>query len=629
MAWQQLTDMDGGAGGWYNSETKQFSPGWTDPATGRVYPEQPTTGVSATSGGQVRPNGWTYQPATHGTMDSQGDEQPGYWWNQQGQKWAGDENTPPPVDSLTNLGRVQEGNLNGFLQQGSDGKYYISGKPEPITSYQVNGQTIPLDAYHVQSMLGSTATADAQSVASGKRSDMTALALFGGLAGAGALGLIPGTTSAFGAVAGGAGLAGSEFAYGGAQALPAVTSTLPEFAYGGAQTAATTAPSVANSVAPALTQSITPAVASAPVIAPTSTSTGIGGSGITAGQALSGAGAATTLAGGSGGGFTDAMGTGYATQAEADAANMSYGLSQSGDPIMQDGSNVDPSTIAKIAQATGMTEAAVKALGGAAIGALAGSVGANSKPAGTTTTTQDIPDWLKPYVVSNLDAAQAYMTAHPQDNSLLAPASAQLNKTIAGDYLNSNPANPFYTGAMNYQNTSADYLKPTASGAYLNKNPYIDAMYQQALNPVLANIDSRFTSAGRYGSGADQAALGTAADNLATSIYGQNYANERSNMLSAGTTLTSADQAAQASRLAAANGLGTNYNTARNVQVDAATNAPAFTTQAATAPFSAFNTMGNLTKLGIQSTTTPYFTNPTGGALSGALAGYGLSKAFG
>lgn len=191
-------------------------------------------------------------------------------------------------------------------------------------------------------------------------------------------------------------------------------------------------------------------------------------------------------------------------------------------------------------------------------GAIAGGIGASSEPAGTTTTVQDIPDWLKTYVTGNLDAAQKYMTEHPQDNSLLAPATAQLKSTIAGNYLNS--------------------------------NPYIDAMFSKARDAVGSGIDSRFTAAGRYGSGAHQGVLGTTFNNLATDIYGTNYANERAR------------------------------------QVAAAQIAPSFTTEAGSAPFSAFGSFGNLTKQGVSSTTSPYFNNPVGGALSGGLTGAMIAK---
>lgn len=219
-----------------------------------------------------------------------------------------------------------------------------------------------------------------------------------------------------------------------------------------------------------------------------------------------------------------------------------------------------PGALSRVMDGTA-TAADYLALGLPLAGAALGAVGANSKPAGTTTTVQDLPEWLKPYVQSNLNAAQASMTANPQNNSLLGPATDQLKSTIQGDYLNS--------------------------------NPYLDKTFQMAANPVVANINSQFSKAGRYGSGAQAATLGTTLDNLSTQIYGGNYATERGR------------------------------------QQAAAIAAPGFTTDTTTAQFAPFNAFGNLTKgLGVNSTTSPYFSNPVGGALSGALAGYGLSQAF-
>jgi hypothetical protein len=87
-----------------------------------------------------------------------------------------------------------------------------------------------------------------------------------------------------------------------------------------------------------------------------------------------------------------------------------------------------------------------------------------------------------------------------------------------------------------------EQLAQTASGYYLNSNPYIDKMYQTAAAPVTQNfqtaiapgLDYGFANSGRYGSGAQAAAQGNAQQNLgrtlgdlSTNIYGQNYARER------------------------------------------------------------------------------------------------------
>jgi len=91
-------------------------------------------------------------------------------------------------------------------------------------------------------------------------------------------------------------------------------------------------------------------------------------------------------------------------------------------------------------------------------------------------------------------------------------------------------------------------LQQTLQGDYLNSNPYLDAMYNQAAGQVGENyreavapsIGAQFDSAGRYGSGMYQnmmqnseQQLGNTLSGLASSIYGTNYTNERNNQMQA------------------------------------------------------------------------------------------------
>lgn len=198
------------------------------------------------------------------------------------------------------------------------------------------------------------------------------------------------------------------------------------------------------------------------------------------------------------------------------------------------------------------------ALLGAGIGGLLGGT-SGSKPAGTTTTVQDIPDWLKPYVTSNLN-----MAAGARD------------KLLAGSNV-TDAATP-------------EYLK-TVNGAYLDPstNPWLDATYKHAAGLVGAGVDSRFESAGRYGSGAHQGVLQEGFNNLATSLFGGNYQAERAR------------------------------------QSAAITGAPAFDTSAASAKLAPYTDYASLFP-NTRSTTTPYFTNPGAGILGGALAGGSIGK---
>lgn len=104
-----------------------------------------------------------------------------------------------------------------------------------------------------------------------------------------------------------------------------------------------------------------------------------------------------------------------------------------------------------------------------------------------------------------------------------------------------------------YQNTGQanalnQQMTGTLGGDYLNSNPYLDRMMDSASRGMTRafregtapSIGAQFDSAGRYGSGLYQNMQGTAQDELARglgetagNIYGQNYANERSNQMRA------------------------------------------------------------------------------------------------
>lgn len=192
---------------------------------------------------------------------------------------------------------------------------------------------------------------------------------------------------------------------------------------------------------------------------------------------------------------------------------------------------------------------------GAGLGALLGALGANQKPAGTTTSVQDIPDYLKPYQSMNLASGTANFANAGAGASLLPGAAAQLGKTINGDYLDPN-TNPAF-------------------------QPYVKDLMGQA--------------------GANFASLyGKSPDNLNNSAFQENYTRAITNA-----ALPLYNQA---------------YQTERGNQLNAAGTAPGFASNyagAALAPNLAFKNLYS----GAQSTTQPYFTNPMGGALSGALAG--------
>jgi hypothetical protein len=118
-----------------------------------------------------------------------------------------------------------------------------------------------------------------------------------------------------------------------------------------------------------------------------------------------------------------------------------------------------------------------------------------------------------------------------------------------GKYLNSNTANPGLqqiagnsmntdgwqaglsglASAANRDNPAFSGLLKTAGGAYLDPstNPWLKGTYDQAFGNVQGSVGSAMAGAGRFGSGAQAGALTSGATNLANTLYGQQYANER------------------------------------------------------------------------------------------------------
>lgn len=200
---------------------------------------------------------------------------------------------------------------------------------------------------------------------------------------------------------------------------------------------------------------------------------------------------------------------------------------------------------------------------GAGLGAASSLLGGGSKPAGTTTTVQDIPDWLKPYAAQGLGGLVDAYNSTPNG---VAPVTAAGNQ----------------------------YMQDVIGGDYLNSNPYLDAMFNKASGQVGAKVNSQFSSAGRYGSGAHTGVLGESIGNLATDIYGGNYARERQN------------------------------------QQQAAASSAAFGNSIISQPFlKGQNLLQGVNSIKGGTTSTPYFQNQAGDILSGALGGMALGKLYG
>ena len=155
-----------------------------------------------------------------------------------------------------------------------------------------------------------------------------------------------------------------------------------------------------------------------------------------------------------------------------------------------------------------------------------------------TSATSSPYSGQRPYLDESFaEARKLYETGGPQGFGQSTVAG--FGDTTQGAL--SNIQNTAMAGSPNI-GVGQNLLGQTLSGDFLNSNPYLDQMYNQAADNVTRNyqeavapgIGASADSRGRYGSGLyqnmmanSQRELGNSLGQLATNVYGQNYANER------------------------------------------------------------------------------------------------------
>lgn len=341
--------------------------------------------------------------------------------------------------------------------------------------------------------------------------------------------------------------------------------------------------------------------------------------------------------------------------------------------------------VSSLAKALGVSDAAALKMIGAGGGALLGSMG-GQKQAGTTTTVNDIPDWLKPYATNLLNKGQDTVTANSVNPSTFAGSDAAMQNIMGGGSIQAPTFNPY--GGSTTPQTSNSYLgsttAPTSNGyigqtvtpgtnQYLGQNnPFFEGVLNKSLNDTQGRVNNQFRNSAfggsanqellarnlgdqsnsmRYGEYNTQMQLSEAdiarklqsqqADMARNSSLAQNQgqfnANLSQNDLARNANLT--QNQGQFNSNLSANDLTRNanlYNTdaARNQNAyqfgqgqaaNAAANMPQYTANKTNAAFAPLTAQKGLFTSGSQ-TTSPYFTNPTGGALYGGLLG---SQLFG
>jgi hypothetical protein len=149
-----------------------------------------------------------------------------------------------------------------------------------------------------------------------------------------------------------------------------------------------------------------------------------------------------------------------------------------------------------------------------------------SSPSSIVSTQSSEPsEFIKPYLQQAMDYNQdlfessmpsyfpnaTYVGYSPETQTALNLATA---RATAGNPL-LNQAQTQASGIL-----SGDYLDPTT-------NPYSQALYNQMADDVTSKINSQFSKAGRFGSGANQEILADSLGDLANTVYSDQYNRER------------------------------------------------------------------------------------------------------
>jgi hypothetical protein len=198
----------------------------------------------------------------------------------------------------------------------------------------------------------------------------------------------------------------------------------------------------------------------------------------------------------------------------------------------------------------------------------------STKQTGTQTTTQSIDPMLKPYVEFGLgEARRLYENPTPfAPFQTYVDPSQQTLSALGGIESRAMAGSPLARSAQ-------QQLQSTISGDYLSGNPFFQGAFQAATRPLekqfgqnIMDIRSKLSSAGRYGSGAQTALEGRAAEGLATGMSDvagrlafQNYDTERARQQAA--TMAAPEMAAtdyaDFAKLLGAGQLGEQYEQAQ------------------------------------------------------------------
>lgn len=234
----------------------------------------------------------------------------------------------------------------------------------------------------------------------------------------------------------------------------------------------------------------------------------------------------------------------------------------------------------------------------------------------TQTTSTEPPDYLLPYLRQAAGSASNLFQQGPMQffpGNTVVPFSPQTNQAL-------NLQQERAIGGSPVTSAAQDLTARTLSGDYLNSNPYLDATFDRAAGAVGRQLDTTLARSGRD-LDANLGVRSSQLNDLATSIYGGNYQAERDRQTGAvGSAIPLARE--DYFDISQLGGVGQAVEgQAQNIISDQM-NRFNFAQEAPYAALDRFISQLSGAPSG-QTTTSnqPYFNNPLGGALGGAMLG--------
>ena len=151
----------------------------------------------------------------------------------------------------------------------------------------------------------------------------------------------------------------------------------------------------------------------------------------------------------------------------------------------------------------------------------------------TTSNSGSAQEWAKPYATAAASEVQnVYNAAKPNLDANVAAANDMASRFKAG-----------YTSAGSTGSKANQFYGSVMGGKYLEGNPYLQDIIDASRGGVTDGVNSQFTLAGRYGSGAHTGVLADSLADMEAQLRYSNYATEMDRMMGAAEGSVAADAA--------------------------------------------------------------------------------------